>query len=110
MQRGLLRGGLSEPWQRPVDRFERRERIANQRRIFFDVVQPVANAQRCRMPALMIDPVGNLFAGGCEARLAGVEQGEEGVMDSFSDMKHLRSLKRLSCNKKSAWREPSDQL
>ncbi|GLH56348.1 hypothetical protein RS3R6_45300 [Pseudomonas atacamensis] len=30
------------------------------------------------MPALMIDPVGNLFAGGCEARLAGVEQGEEG--------------------------------
>lgn len=68
----------SESRQWPINRLERRQGVADQRSIFFDVIQAIADAQGCRVPALVIDPVGYLFASGREARLPGVEQGEEG--------------------------------
>ncbi len=54
------------------------------------------------MAALMIDPVGNFLAGRSQARLTGVEQGEEGGDGLFSDMEHLRSDKPLRGSKKPA--------
>jgi hypothetical protein len=74
----LARSLSSEPWQWPIDRLERRQRIANQRSILLDVVQPVTDAQGGRVSALVIDSVGDLFAGSREAGLPSVEQGEEG--------------------------------
>jgi hypothetical protein len=65
----------SEPRQGRVDRFERRQRIANQWRVLLDVVQPITDSEGRRVPALMIDPVGDFLARRCQASLTGVEQG-----------------------------------
>lgn len=82
----------SEPRQGRVDRFERRQRIANQWRVLLDVVQPITDSEGRRVPALMIDPVGDFLACRCQASLAGVEQGEQrGDGLFFGHGKHLRS-------------------
>ena len=86
----------SEPRQGAVDRFERRQRIANQWCVLLDVVQAITNSEGGGVAALMIDPVGNFLARGGKSRLPGVEQGEQGGDGLFfGHGKHLRSRNLL---------------
>jgi hypothetical protein len=81
----------SEPWEGPVDRFQRRQRVSNQGSVFFDVIQPITNSEGRRVPSLMIDPVCNFLARGGKSGLPGVKQGEEGGDGLFfGHGKHLR--------------------
>src|SRR5690606_7804253 len=93
----------SEPRQGRVDRFERRQRIANQWRILLDVIQTITNSERSRVPALMIDPVGDLLARRSQTSLARIKQckqGGDGLF--FGHGKHLRSRNLVIGSKKPA--------